>query len=69
MNKVIYTQDELKELSDDELLDILAKSWGVDDDKFEVWGELPADSLWLLMFGRGGYCASGVIRCSFRRGV
>lgn len=42
MNEVIYTQEELKGLSDDELLAILAKSWGVDDGKFEVWGELPA---------------------------
>ncbi|MCP5163325.1 MAG: AAA family ATPase [Hahellaceae bacterium] len=42
MNEVIYTQDELKDLSDNELLAILAKSWGVDDGKFEVWGELPA---------------------------
>ena len=42
MNEVIYTQDELERLSDDKLLAILAKSWGVDDVKFEVWGELPA---------------------------
>lgn len=42
MNEVIFTQDELEGLSDNELLDILYKSWGVDDGKFEVWGELPA---------------------------
>lgn len=42
MNEVIYSQDELKELSDDELLAILVNSWGIDDGKLEVWGELPA---------------------------
>lgn len=42
MNEVIYTQDELVGLSDEEILTILAKSWGVEDGKFEVWGELPA---------------------------
>lgn len=42
MNDVIYTQDELAGLSDDELLAILTKSWGIDKGKFEVWGELPA---------------------------
>lgn len=42
MNEVIYTQDELAGLSEDELLSILAKSWGINDGKFEVWGELPA---------------------------
>ncbi|MEQ1112743.1 hypothetical protein [Acinetobacter johnsonii] len=41
MNEIIYTQDELKDLSDDKILDLLAKSWGIDDGKFEVWGELP----------------------------
>lgn len=40
MNDVIYTQEELKGLSDDELLIILAESWGIEDGKFEVWGEL-----------------------------
>ncbi|WP_180168255.1 McrB family protein [Acinetobacter sp. YH01003] len=40
MNEIIYTEDELKDYSDQELLAILAKSWGVDDGKFEVWGEL-----------------------------
>ena len=42
MNEVIYTQDELLELSDNELLTILKKSWGIDDNNFEIWGELPA---------------------------
>lgn len=42
MNEVIYTQNDLIDLSDDELLAILAKSWGIEDGKFEVWGELPA---------------------------
>ena len=41
MNEIIYTQDELKDLSDDKILGLLAKSWGIDDGKFEVWGELP----------------------------
>lgn len=40
MNEIIYTADELKNLSDAEILDILAKSWEIDDSKFEVWGEL-----------------------------
>lgn len=42
MNEVIYNQDELKNLSDNELLAIIATSWGIDDGKLEVWGELPA---------------------------
>ena len=42
MNEIIYTQDELAGLSDSELLEILAKSWGIDNGKFEVWGQLPA---------------------------
>lgn len=42
MNEVIYTQNDLIDLSDDELLAILAKSWEIEDGKFEVWGELPA---------------------------
>lgn len=42
MNEIIYTEDELKNYSDQEILAILAKSWGVNDGKFEVWGELPA---------------------------
>mgnify|MGYP003599883921 CR=1 FL=1 len=42
MNEIIYTEDELKDYSDQELLAILAKSWGVEDGKFEVWGQLPA---------------------------
>ncbi|ENV43439.1 McrB family protein [Acinetobacter schindleri] len=41
MNEVIYTEDELNDYSDQELLGILAKSWGIDDGKFEVWGQLP----------------------------
>jgi hypothetical protein len=40
MNEIIYTEDELKDYSDQELLAILAKSWGVDEGKIEVWGEL-----------------------------
>ena len=42
MNEIIYTQYELAGLSDSELLEILAKSWGIDNGKFEVWGQLPA---------------------------
>ncbi|WP_216934366.1 AAA family ATPase [Acinetobacter sp. BY484] len=42
MNEIIYTEDELKDLSDEEVLSILAKSWDIEDGKFEVWGELPA---------------------------
>lgn len=42
MNDIIYTPEELDGLSDDQLLDILSKSWNVTDRKFEVWGELPA---------------------------
>lgn len=42
MNEIIYTEAELKDYSDQELLAVLAKSWGADDGKFEIWGELPA---------------------------
>ena len=42
MNDIIYTPEELDGLSNDQLLDILSKSWNVTDRKFEVWGELPA---------------------------
>ena len=42
MNEIIYTQYELAGLSDSELLEILAKSGGIDNGKFEVWGQLPA---------------------------
>ncbi len=38
MNEIIYTEDELKDYSDQELLAILAKSWGFEDGKIEVWG-------------------------------
>lgn len=41
MNPSIYKQEELAGLTDDELLEILARSWGIDDGKFEIWGELP----------------------------
>jgi len=40
MNPLIYTQDELAGHTDEELLAILAHSWGIDDGKFEVWGIL-----------------------------
>jgi len=40
MNEVIYSQHELKGLSDLELLNIIKKSWGVEGDEIEVWGEL-----------------------------
>lgn len=42
MNEIIYTEEELKDLSNSELLALLAKSWEVEDGKFEVWGNLPA---------------------------
>lgn len=41
MNPSTYKQEELAGLTDDELLEILARSWGIDDGKFEIWGELP----------------------------
>ena len=41
MEVKIYTRDELVGLSEKELFDCLAKSWGIDDGKIEVWGELP----------------------------
>ncbi len=40
MNPVIYTHDELDGRTDEELLAILARSWGIDDGRFEVWGIL-----------------------------
>ncbi len=42
MNEVIYSKEELDDRSEAELLDILKQSWGVNDNKIEVWGELPA---------------------------
>lgn len=42
MNEVIYSKEELEDRSEAELLDILKQSWGVNDNKIEVWGELPA---------------------------
>lgn len=42
MNEVIYSKEELEELSESELLSILRKSWGINGNKIEVWGELPA---------------------------
>ncbi|WP_173912897.1 McrB family protein [Acinetobacter sp. Marseille-Q1618] len=42
MNEIIYTEDELKGLSDKEILALLAESWGFKDGKIELWGELPA---------------------------
>lgn len=41
MNDTIYTYDVLKDLSDIELLDILAKSWDINNNKLEIWAELP----------------------------
>ncbi|WP_058119133.1 McrB family protein [Photobacterium kishitanii] len=41
MEVKIYTRDELVGLSEKDLFDCLAKSWGVEDGKIEVWGELP----------------------------
>lgn len=42
MNEKIYTQAELKGLSDQEILTILLESWEMEDGKLEVWGELQA---------------------------
>ena len=55
MNEIIYTADELKGLSDAEILELLAKSWGIDDGKFEVWGELPPISDTSYGFVRNPY--------------
>ncbi len=41
MTPSTYNQEELAGLTDDEILEILARSWGIDDGKFEIWGELP----------------------------
>lgn len=41
MNEKIYTKEELKGLSEDEILALLAESWGVQDGKIEIWAELP----------------------------
>ena len=41
MNEKIYTKEELKGLSEDEILALLAESWGVQDRKIEIWAELP----------------------------
>lgn len=40
MNEVIYTKDELIDKTDKELLEILCKSWGLNDNRIYVWGEL-----------------------------
>lgn len=41
MNEKIYTKEELKGLSEDEILALLAESWGVQNGKIEIWAELP----------------------------
>ena len=41
MNEKIYTKEELKGLAEDEILALLAESWGVQDGKIEIWAELP----------------------------
>ena len=41
MNEKIYTKEELKRLSEDEILVLLAESWGIQDGKIEIWAELP----------------------------
>ncbi|MFZ7156824.1 hypothetical protein ACLS0M_08950, partial [Avibacterium avium] len=41
MNEIIYTREELADKSDEELLAILANSWGIEDNKFEIYAELP----------------------------
>ncbi|MDD0803361.1 MULTISPECIES: McrB family protein [Acinetobacter] len=41
MNEKIYTKEELKGLSEDKILALLAESWGVQDEKIEIWAELP----------------------------
>ena len=42
-------------MSDAEILELLAKSWGIDDGKFEVWGELPPISDTSYGFVRNPY--------------
>lgn len=42
MNEVIFTQKELQVHPEEQLWTILKKSWGIDGDSIEVWGELPA---------------------------
>ncbi len=39
-NDVIYTLDEVKDLSDDELYQRLIECWNITNGKIEVWGEL-----------------------------
>ncbi|MFZ7282986.1 McrB family protein [Avibacterium avium] len=41
MNEIIYSREELTDKSDEELLAILASSWGLEDNKFEIYAELP----------------------------
>ncbi|UXN05413.1 AAA family ATPase [Bartonella sp. HY761] len=41
MNEQIYTLEELENLSDEHLLGIIFTSWGIDDEKIEILGELP----------------------------
>ncbi|GGX17145.1 AAA family ATPase [Undibacterium macrobrachii] len=45
---IIYTLDEIKDLSDDELYQRLCECWGITNGKIEVWGELEisADEKW-----------------------
>ena len=38
MNEIIYTEDELKGLSDKEILALLAESWGFEDGKMKFGG-------------------------------
>lgn len=41
MNEIIYTTSELEGLSDDKILEVLARSWEISDNRFEIWAELP----------------------------
>lgn len=48
MSEILYEHSELEGLSDSELLELLEKSWGINDGDFDVWGEiyLLADQRW-----------------------
>lgn len=42
MSDLVYSNDELFGLPDEEIVNKLAKAWEDEDKRFEVWGELPA---------------------------
>lgn len=58
MSERIYTYDELKDFSDNEILDILTKSWNINNNELEIWAELPPLSDKGFSFLKGAHLVS-----------